>query len=168
MTLQDLFDQIGQHPAEVLFFFAGVPVVALLVGLIAGREVGQSPWTYIYAGLIYLACVPGVFAVTLCLFTFFFEGSSFLEVNALVYFLPIVSMIVTLVLIRRFVPLEDIPGFRKILGLLMMIFVTFVAILLLQKTRIWVVFVGSVWHLLGLFVILLAVFMYGRRRLMRA
>ncbi len=165
MTLQELFNSIGENPFYIIAYFVAIPLVALIIGFTSKGESHLSPWTYIYSTLIYMICVPGIFAVTLCVYTFFFERQSFLNLNIVVYFLPIISMILTLILIRKRVPLDRIPGFGKISGLMMVIAATFITMLLIQKTSIWVVFIGSIGHLFIAFVVLFIVFRFGLSRL---
>ncbi len=165
MTLQELFNLIGENPIFVIVFFAGLPILSLLMTWITGEESYKSPWNYVYSALIYAVCIPGIFAVTLILYTMLFEGKSLLEVNLFVYFLPIISMIVSLLILSRKLHLENIPGFDKLSGLISMIVVTLMTILLIQKTRIWVVFYGSVWYLIALFAGLFIMFKIGFKRL---
>jgi hypothetical protein len=163
MTLQELFDSLAAKPIPVVVFFILLPIAAAIGGKIASNdEVRQSPWNYFYATLVYLTCVPGIFALVLCFYTLFFERQrSLLEVNALVYFLPLFSMVATLLIINQKIAMKYIPGFRRLSGLLMMLAITFITILIIQQTRIWVVFHGSAMQLFGLFIVLFLVFYYG-------
>jgi hypothetical protein len=165
MTLQDLFDLISRDPSYVIFYFVAMPLIALLVGFMSEGEGHLSPWRNVYSALIYMVCVPGVFSLTLLVYNFFFERQSFLQLNIFVYFLPLLSMLLTLLLIKRKVSFDNIPGFDKITGLLMVIMATFVAMLLIQKTHIWVVFVGSIGHLAIAFVVLFLIIRFGMKRL---
>jgi len=109
---------------------------------------------FFYGILVYLACIPGLFALTLCGYTFLFERQSLLNVNVLIYFLPVLSMALTLWIVSKRESMERIPGFQKLSGLMTIIISTFIIILLFQKTRIWVLFVGSIWWIIGIFAIL--------------
>ena len=53
-------------------------------------------------------------------------------------------MIATLVLIRKNVSFDDVPGFDRLSGLMVMVGCSFVIALVIQKTRIWVFFGGSI------------------------
>lgn len=166
MTLQELFNSIGNDPFYIVAYFIALPLIALIIGFTSKGESHLSPWTYIYSALIYMVCIPGIFAITLCVYTFFFERQSFLNLNIIVYFLPIISMILTLILIKKRIPLDGIPGFGKISGLMLVIAVTFISMLLIQKTKIWIVFIGSIGHLFIAFIVLFIVFRFGLSRLM--
>lgn len=165
MTLQELFALVSHDPSYIIFYFLAMPCIAVLVGFMSAGEGNLSPWRECYSVLIYMVCIPGVFALTLCCYNFFFERQSFLNLNIFVYFLPIISMLITLMFIKSKVAFEAIPGFDKITGLLMVITATFVAMLLIQKTHIWVVFVGSIAHLAIAFVVLFLIIRFGMKRL---
>jgi hypothetical protein len=165
MTLQQLFDSIGENPTFMLIFFIGLPIVAFVMTWITGEDAYKSPWNFVYSGIIYAAAIPGVFGIMLVAYTLFFENTSLLQVNWVVYFLPIISMIVTLLILSRTLELDKIPGFDKISGLIFMIVAASFVIFLLSRMRIWTVFIGSIWHLFGLFIVLLIVFRVGFKRL---
>jgi hypothetical protein len=67
-----------------------------------------------------------------------------LDVNPLVYFLPIIPMIVTLVFIHKTVSFDDVPGFNRLSGLMVMVACSFAVALAIQKTKIWIFFGGSI------------------------
>jgi hypothetical protein len=167
MTLQELFNLIGEYPVAVITLFTALPVLSFLLPWITGEHTYNAPWRYVYAVLIYAAVIPGISAGMLILYHLSFEQKSLLTVNLLVYFLPLVAMIATLMLLSRRLELRRIPGFERILGLFFIIFATLVTILILQKTRIWVVFYGSVWYLFGLFAVLFLVFRIGLSRMFK-
>jgi hypothetical protein len=124
---------------------AAPPLVALVAGLLHDRgRGGAGQWKYLYAVLVYLACVPGMFAGVLTAYTLFFSRENLLDTNPFVYFLPIVSMIVTLVLIRKSVAFEEVPGFDRLSGLMVMVGCSFAMALAIQKTKIWILFGGSI------------------------
>jgi hypothetical protein len=145
MTTRDLIDQAGQHPVALALALTGPPVFSLLVGRLHDRgQGGAVPWNYAYAVLVYVACVPGMFSGVLTAYTMFLSRENLLDTNLLVYFLPIVSMIVTLVLIRKNVAFDEVPGFDRLSGLMVMVACSFAIALAIQKTRIWIVFGGSI------------------------
>ena len=165
MTLQQLFDSIGNNPTFLLIFFIGLPILAFVMIWITGEDSYKSPWNFIYSGIIYAVAVPGMLATLLVAYTIFFENTSLLQVSGVIYFLPIISMFVTLFILSRKLSLKRIPGFDKISGLVFMIITASMVIFLLSRMRIWTVFIGSIWHLFGLFIVLLVVFRVGLKRL---
>ena len=168
MTTRDLIHWAGQHPVLLLLVFVLPPVLAWLVGQLHGKGQGRlPPWKYIYSVLVYLVCVPGMFAGVITAYTLFFSNENLLDANLLVYFLPIVSMIVTLVLIRKNVSFDDVPGFDRLSGLVVMVGCSFVMALAIQKTRIFLFFGGSIEKLFLLAAGLFALLKWGSYMLFR-
>jgi len=139
MTLNDLLVYLGNHPESVVLYFAVLPVAALLLAWIAGVEGSRSPWKFLYSALIYLSAVPGIFALSLNVYIFFFVWIFILNMDIYTQVLPIVSMILTLSIVRRNVDLSYIPGFDKLSGLLMLIAATIGLMWLVDRTRIFAI-----------------------------
>src|SRR5436309_5209613 len=145
MTTRDLIHQADQHPVALAAALSALPLFAWVVGWFHDRgRGGAGPWKYLYAVLVYLACVPGMFAGVLTAYTLFFSRENLLDTNPLVYFLPIVSMIVALVLIRQNISFDEVPGFDRLSGLMVMVGCSFAIALAIQKTKIWIFFGGSI------------------------
>jgi len=141
MTLRELFDYLNSNPLAVVAYFLLLLFTAMLAGMMGKGEGHQSPWKYLYSAIIYLVCVPGVFAAALAVYLFLFEqGGSVFNVNLLTQVLPVVAMLVTLNVIRRNVMFGDIPGFGRITDLIMTIVVVFVLMYLLNRLHliVWV------------------------------
>lgn len=145
MTIQDLIQLANGHVLALLIFFVVPPILAWVCGRIHGFGNGStSPWKYIYSVLVYAVCIPGLFSSVLTGYALFFQRENLLHVNLVIYFLPIVSMVVTLILIHKTVSFDDVPGFDRISGLMVMIGCSFVIALAIEKTRIWIIFGGSI------------------------
>ncbi len=150
MTLRQMIEAVGRHPWLLLALFAALPAAAWLAGrLHRPSEGGAAPWRYGYAVLVYLACVPGIAAAVVAGYMLFFTGESLLDVNLLVFLAPPAAMAATLSLIARSVDFDEVPGFERLYGLMVMIAVSFVVALAVQKTRIWVFFGASFTGLLA-------------------
>ncbi len=121
MTLQELFDYFADHPKIMLGFFILIPVLALVAGALDKDQGHYLPWNYIYAVLIYLVAIPGIFAITLNIYMFLFEKRNIMATDIYTQVAPIVSMFITLWIIRKNVILEYIPGFDRLSGLMMLI-----------------------------------------------
>lgn len=144
MTLQDLIANVSQTDIRVLLaVFAAPPVIAFLLGILHGRG-GASPWRYCYSMLIYLVCLPGIFAGVLVAYSMFFLRQNLLTVNILVYFLPLACMAATLAVIHQRVDMNRLPGVDRIYALMVMVAVSMAVALAIMKTRIWIVFGGSI------------------------
>lgn len=168
MTLQDFFDAVSADPTYVIFFFVMVPLIALLTGWLAKGEGEESPWKYLYSALLYLVAVPGIFAVFLGVYLFLFERRSIFEMNVVLEILPIISMIATILIARRNVDFDYIPGVDKLSGLVMIISATLAIMWFIDRTRIIVFSYLPIQYLLLIFVGLLIVIRFGWSRLMRS
>jgi hypothetical protein len=168
MTTRELIVLAGQHPVALGATFIIPPVVAWGLGRIHERtRGGAAPWKYFYSVLVYLVCVPGMFAGVLTAYTLFFSHENLLDVNPLVYFLPVVSMVVTLVFIRKNVSFDEVPGFDRLSGLMVMVGCSFGIALAVQKTNIWIFFGGSIERMFLLAAGVFALLKWGTYRLFR-
>lgn len=168
MTLRELIDLAGRQPWALLIVFLLPPAVAWLCGVGPGRNNGgRPPWKYIYSVLVYLVCVPGLFAAIITAYSLFFRNENLLDVNLLVYFLPVASMVATLVLVRKNVAFDQVPGFGRLSGLMVMIGASLALALAIHKTNIWVVFGGSIERLFALAVAIFALIKWGTYMLFR-
>lgn len=136
MTLQEFFDWLGQHPGWILFYFLLVPFAAALSGWMGKGEGHLSPWKYFYSALVYLVCIPGIFAIFLNIYLFLFERRSIFETDVFTQVLPIFSMIGSIVIIRNNVDLDLVPGFGKLSGLFTLISAILIIMFFIDRTRI--------------------------------
>ena len=169
MTTREFIGLADEHPVAVCAAFLLPPALAWLCSLLHGKDRGgQSPWKYFYSVLVYAACVPGLFSSVVTAYTLFFSRENLMDVNLLVYLLPIVSMIVTLVIIRKHVSFDDVPGFDRLSGLMVMIGCSFGVMLAIDKTRIFVWFGGSIEKLFLLAAGVFALLKWGAYMLFRS
>jgi len=139
MTVQDFFDLLASYPAAILAFLFCVPASALLANYLSGSQPGRSPWKYLYSLLIYLACIPGIFGLTLLAYRFLFDRIDVMQLDILLHILPVVTMLATILIIRKKVNLDLIPGFDKITAFLTIILIIFILLWVLDRTRLWVI-----------------------------
>ena len=139
MTLGDFFEWLSTHPFWILSFFIFLPLTAFLAWQIGKGQGQESPWRQMYAILIYLVCIPGIFSITLSLYFFLFEHNSILETNIYTQVIPVLSMILTLFFINKNIAFDDIPGFEKLSGLIFLIAAVLVLMWIVDRTRIWMI-----------------------------
>ncbi len=168
MTLGDFFTLLGENSFYVVLYFTLIPITAFISGLMGKNEGHLSPWKYLYSTLIYLVCIPGIFAITLNVYKFLFERGSILALNIFTQILPIISMIATLLIIRSSVSLDRVPGFGKLSGMATMILVLFTLMWFLEKTRIIVFSYMPIGYFFLLLIVLLVIFRFGWSKMMRA
>ena len=135
MTLGELFRFLGENPTYITAYFLMIPILALIANWISIGEGHQSPWKYLYAVLVFAACVPGVFSVGLSVYHFLFERGSIMNTNVLTQILPVLSMAITISIIKRNVPLSYVPGSERISSLMLMIGATLVLMYIIDRTR---------------------------------
>ena len=165
MTLQDLLDATSAYPWAIGAYFVLPPAFAFLAGYTeesAGRLTARD---YALSVLIYMVAIPGIVSLVLVGYQLFFIRGNLLEVNLLLYFLPIVSMVATFVLIRRCASFDRLPGFDRLSGLMMLIGLSFLVVLVLYRTRFLVGFFGSLESLLVIGVVVFLAFQYAARKL---
>jgi hypothetical protein len=168
MTLRDLIQAAGNHPIPVISLLMALPALAWVIGICHHRGEGRNaPWKFAYSVVVYPACIPGTFAVTLTAYAMFFRNESLLDANLFIYFLPILSMIATLVLISKQVAFKDVPGFDRLSGLMVLMACSFGLALAIHKTRIFVGFFGSVEMLFALAAGIFALLKWGGFMLFR-
>jgi hypothetical protein len=140
MTLQDFFNAVSANPALLTVFLLSIPAVAFVVNLWSGEKVEEIwRWRFVYATLVYLACIPGIFAFTLNIYLFLFERQSIWQMNLITQVLPVVTMVATLMLIKRKLPFSYIPGFGKLSGFMTLIAAVIGVLWIIDRTRIYAV-----------------------------
>ena len=168
MTTRDLIELAGQHPLALIVAFLAPPLAAWLLGMMHPRgQGGLAPWKYFSAVLVYLTCVPGMFAAVVSAYSLFFSRANLLDANLLVYFLPIASMVATLILIRKSVSFDEVPGFDRLSGLMALVGCSFAIALAIQKTNIFLFFGGSIGKLFVLAAGVFALLKWGTSVLFR-
>jgi hypothetical protein len=138
MTLGDFIRLIGENPRYVLLFFGSIPLIALLANFMGRNEGNETPWKYLYSTLLYAVCVPGIFSVALSIYIFLFQKGDIFNTDIYTQIMPIVSMIATILVVRQNADLNQIPGFDRLSGLVMIIAATMVFMWFLTYTRIMV------------------------------
>jgi hypothetical protein len=166
MTLGELFRFLGENPTYITGYFLLIPTLALVANWIAGEEGRQSPWIFMYSALVFAACVPGVFSVGLSVYHFLFERGSIMNTNVLTQILPVLSMVLTITVIKRNVELSHVPGSERISSLMMLIAAVLVLMYVLDRTRLFVMVSLTVWQFLFVLIGLLLVVRYATKKIM--
>lgn len=166
MTLRDAFVLISGQPALLFLLLMAVPTGAFLVNLWSGETADDIwKWRYVYSVLVYLACIPGVFALTLNVYLFLFERQSIWDTNLALQVLPVLTMAGTLMLIRRKLPFTYIPGFGKLSSFLTIIAAVIGLLWIVDRTRIYAISYIPFSYIIVGFVALLLLIRYAWSRL---
>jgi hypothetical protein len=166
MTIQSLIKRLEYvSPLTLTGVFAAPPLLVWLMGFFIGQyRAKRNPWRYLYSIFVYLVSVPGILASVLIAYSLFFLRRNLLEVNIFVYYLPILSMIVTLVIIGRKVTWSYLPGVDRLYAVMIALVITFGGILAIQKTRIFIVFFGSIKVLIVIAVVCFIILKWATRK----
>ena len=167
MTLRELYDYLAAQPLLVLGALLLPVAVASFAGVVGRGRGYAQPWRTVYAVCVYASCVPGIFAATLLVYLFLFERQSVFALDVVTQLAPVACMTATLLLIRRNVDLAYVPGFGRVSGLLAAIAGVLCAMYVVERFR-WIAFTylpaGAA---LATFALVLAVVMWGGRRVVR-
>lgn len=165
MTLHELFDAAAARPEWVVSFFIILPVIAATMWWIAKDHGTDSPWRYVYSVLVYLTCIPGILAFSLAVYLFVFQRGDILNTDLTIQVLPILSMLLTLWLVRRNVDFKDIPWFDNISRMITIIFIAMIFMFLVDKIHIYSFTYVPLWQIVLIFVILVLLVRYAWARL---
>ncbi len=156
MTIQNLIDWFDQNQYLTLGYFSVILILTIIIVFIVNQNNFKS-LKYALSAIVYAVTIPGILAAMLILYGLLMQRTNMLQVSILSYFVPIVAMIVTLIILNKKVPMRSIPGFDKLSGLIIMISIAFGIIFVLQKTYFGVLFFGSIIQLFIVFIILLVI-----------
>ncbi|MBF0119811.1 MAG: hypothetical protein HQK79_13330 [Desulfobacterales bacterium] len=166
MSIEEMLQKLGAYNLHLLLFFIATPTTAFVYGKLHKAGMGNyKPHKYIYSVLIYLASFPGIFASVITAYSLFITRNNLLKVNFIVYILPIISMIITIIFIKKNAELEHLPGFDRLLGLFALLGTTFLFVIIILKTKIWLVFGGTFESFILLIIFLFAILKWGAHML---
>ncbi len=163
MTISEFFEATGDRPVLVFAYFGFMIIAAILSGILGKGEGQDAPWKYLYSVIIYLVCIPGIFAIALNIYLFLFERKSVLDTNIYTQILPFIAMVITLLIIKANVALDKIPGFGKISGFLMILFATMSFMWFLDRVRLFVFSFLPIQYLGMIFLALFVILYFGWR-----
>lgn len=168
MTPTDLINSIDQSdPLAIIFYFLMLPCLAILTNKVAGQRGNQSPFSYVNALLVYLACIPGVLSIVVWVYAMLFlsETESLFKISFVVYYLPPIGMLVTMFILNKSCSIRQLPWFGEFYELLIIIAVTFSCVLLIMELEI--LNLRNWWLVIGVFIVLFGIFRMGWERFQR-
>lgn len=166
MTLHEFFDVISGQPTLLFLLLMAIPTAAFLVNVWSGETAEEIwKWRYVYSTLVFLTCIPGIFAVTLNVYLFLFERQSIWDMHLAIQVLPIMAMVITLALIRRKIPFNYIPGFGKLSSFLLLMTAIMGLLWIIDRTRIYAITYIPFTNVIIGFIALLLIIRYAWNRL---
>jgi hypothetical protein len=157
MSVQSFFSFLSQHSLWIVIYFVAIFGLSLLISQ-RQKKVTTPLNAQILSLFVFMVCIPGILAAIVVFYSLFFVHINLLEVNVVIYFLPIVMMILTLFVIAKNVNLNGLPGFNRLSGLMTLLTFTGFILLLLYKLRFMVGFFASIQSLLIFGVVLYFIF----------
>ncbi|GAA3510486.1 hypothetical protein GCM10022393_24960 [Aquimarina addita] len=154
MTIQDLINWFGSNQNHILWYFGTILILTILSVVIVNKN-NIGSFKYFLSFLVHAVTIPGILSVILILYALFIIKTNLLNVNAIAYFVPIIAMIATLLILNKKVRMNQIPGFSRLSALMLMIGIAFGIVFVLQNTFFGVFFVGGFSQLIIVFIVVL-------------
>lgn len=167
MTFGDFLKYLNDNPYFIVFYFLAIPLTAFLINVMGKGEGEKSPWCGIYSSLIYMVTIPGIFSILLNLYHMLFEQQSIYDANIIAQVLPIISMVLTLFLIKQNVDFKLIPGFGKLTSFLGTVTAVMLILFLLNKTHLIAFTYVKFHYIIIMLVVLFVALRYGTRLLFK-
>lgn len=154
MTAAEALQWLESYQGAIGGALVALPAATYLLGLLL-RRASERLVGYFLAAAIHLTVIPGIGMAVLILYLLFFVRANLLnDLHLVIHVLPVLSMAATLWAASRIMAFDDIPGFRRIEGLMLLVGLSFAAALAIQKTRLGILFLARLEHL---FIIVIAV-----------
>jgi len=168
MTLGELYTKIENFEIPIIIYSVAIVLIAVVLGFISNKGKNKiSPWKYIYSVVIYAITVPGILQFIITGYLLFIEKKSLMDINLAVYIVPILSMVITLLIISKNANLRTIPGFDRLSGLMIMIGMSIILAIIISKTNIWLFFGGSMFMFFGLMIIIFILIKLGAKKFLK-
>ena len=165
-SLVDGIQYLSQWRRELAIAFLALPILTWLGGRGLLALANRRATGAFLATTVYLAVLPGIPATMAVAFLLFFIRRDVLsEVDAVLFFGPIVCMLATLFAAAKVLPMREIPGFGRLRDLMLTTGLSFIAIYILYRLTFHLVFFGSWLLLIGAFVVLVIVLQSSASRL---
>lgn len=166
MTLRSLFDSASTNPNWLIYFFLSIPAICFILKVLFKNPAEAFKIKWLFTGLCFLAVIPGIFALTLNIYTFLFERQSIWDMNLVLQILPVVSMIISLMLIKNTLPFDYIPGFEKLIGLSTIIFIIMGIMWFIDRTHIYAFSMIPFSYIIIGFIVLILFVRFGISRML--
>lgn len=151
MTIQNLITLLNDNPYYILSYFFILFLIAIYSNIVVSPK-NISQIKYVMSGLIYLVAIPGMLSVLLLLYNVLFLSTNILTLSLVSYFVPIVAMTATIIIINKKVKMAKLPGFTKLTSLFVMIILSFGILYILKRSFFGVIILGSFTNLILVFV----------------
>ena len=148
MTVNDFLAYLEQYQLWVAAGLLAIPVLCALLNQTQQKATERTGIHYIYSAAVFSTSIPGLFSAIILFYSLFFAKVNLLEVNMVLYFLPLITMVATLLVVKRRVGFDILPGFDRLAGLMILLGLTCLVLFLLYRLRFVIGFFGSMEQLL--------------------
>jgi len=101
MTVYDLINILSNNSNTIINYYVALLLVILLGLLFSNMIRPKSPILYVYSILIYALAIPGLLAIILVVYNFFFLRKNLMQLQLVTYYLPIIAMILLFLIIKK-------------------------------------------------------------------
>lgn len=165
MSVNQFLESLSQYQLHLGAVMVGIPLFCLLLNLTQTKASVRKPVHYVYSTAIFATAIPGLFAGIIVFYSLFFIKANLLNSNVVLYFLPIISMAATFLIVGRRVGFDILPGFQRLSGLMMLLGIICLLVFFLYRLRFIIGFFASIEQLLVIGVILYVIAKVGLARL---
>jgi hypothetical protein len=143
MTILQAINWVFSHHENVLIYFAMVPLATFVLGLFHRTSRQLNFIDFFFSILIYLSSIPGMLAAILLFYSALILRQNILNLNVIIYFLPLVSMASVYYLVSRKTSFARLPGFDRISGLMTLLALVCLIMFVLFRLHFFVGFMAS-------------------------
>ncbi|MFW6250405.1 MAG: hypothetical protein ACOC47_04805, partial [Alkalispirochaetaceae bacterium] len=159
MAIDQLLSRLSTHQGALIIYFALIPVVAFALSFFHSVYGGRRPpWNGLYALLTYMAAVPAAVIATGTGYLILTEVRILGELGFLPTYLPLISFLLTSLIVKRAVDFYYVPWMLNPVGMLILMILTLSGGLYIYHTERFLIFGQPMLTLLvvaiGAFVIL--------------
>jgi hypothetical protein len=134
LSVQALGQQLVPYRMHMLGFTVALPFVTLILGLVL-RKLSRKLAGAAVSLAVFTAVIPGVMVGMALAYLFFFTQTNMVtQVDVVLYFAPVGSMLATLLAATRVLPAREIPGMSRIGGMFLMGGILFFLAFMISRT----------------------------------
>lgn len=165
MTINTFLESFSNYENYALIYFGLMPLLGLLFSKLHKITIYHNVYDYILSIVVFGTTIPGISSLSLLFYSIFLLNENILNVNVILYFLPIISMILSLFIISRRVSFNRLPGFNKLWSLIIILLIVHIIIFFLFRLHFVIGFFSSFTSLFIIGVILFLILKYAANKL---
>lgn len=141
MTIDQLFSRLSTYQGAIIIYFALIPVLSFSLSFFHSVYGGRRPpWNGLYALLTYLVTIPTAGFATATGYLILTDSLTFGELSFVPTYLPLISFVLTSLLIKRAVDFYYVPWMLNPLGMLLLMILTLSGGVYFYHTELFLIF----------------------------